>query len=485
MAESTDHRRSSEAELLAALSRHEPLALAEAYHRTVGAAHAVARRLLPGGDDVEALLRDVYAELWEHPPAGGPLEAWVRARAFRAGGEALRTRRSAPASPSTSSLLPELPAPDVRYLDAAERALADLPEDERHALLRAHDQGLAASSQQAPGASAALERALAALAGPDTSGTAAQVVEDCDDLALGDWSLGLLPPDQAAAVDRALETRPGCAERSRLLRRGRRRLEGLPATPDTGHRILVSVLTASLEAAQAAAPPPPPTPPPTAPPGPPPTPPPGSLAADAATAAAALTAAVVQPEPPPPPGAPPVGDATITVEAEDLPVIRPVPGSDLDTDELAATSALDETPAPPVEAAATGELRLSDLLAEDEPEEVPDDDLFAPRPAAAAAAGAAATASTRSYAEELAAIGRPDDEDEDARAPQPWSGATATPVFDDGTQVYVEGEDDEDAVHALAAVRPNRLVVALAWIIPILAGGALGLFFALLVINQN
>ena len=476
MAESTDHRRSSEADLLSALSRREPLALAEAYHRTVGAAHAVARRLLPGGDDVEALLRDVYADLWEHPPSEGPLEAWVRARCFRAGGEALRTRRSAPASPSTALLLPELPAPDVRYLDTAERALQDLPEDERLALLRAHDQGVAASAQQAPGAPAALERALAALAGPDTSGVApAPAAEDCEDLPLGDWSLGLLPPDQAAEVDRALDSRPGCAERSRLLRRGRRRLEGLPATPDTGHRILVSVLTASLPAAQAAAPPPPPTPP-----GPPPTPPP-RLAADAAAAAAAVAAATRQAQPPPPPGAPAVSDDTVTVSAADLlPLAGRGPRTELDTDELAATSALDPAPPPPVEAAATGELRLSDLLAEDEPDELPPDDLFAPR---AAGAAAASTASTRSYAGDLAAIGRPDKADEAARAPQPWSGATATPVFDDGTQVYVEGEDDD--VRALGAKRPNRLLVALAWIIPILAGGALGLFLALLVINQN
>ncbi len=40
-------------------------------------------------------------------------------------------------------------------------------------------------------------------------------------------------------------------------------------------------------------------------------------------------------------------------------------------------------------------------------------------------------------------------------------------------------------MRALGAKRPNRLLVALAWIIPILAGGALGLFLALLVINQN
>ena len=249
MAESTDHRRSTEADLLAALARREPLALAEAYHRTVGAAHAVARRLLPGGDDVEGLLRDVYTQLWEEPPDSGPLEAWVRARSFALGGEALRGRRAAPASPSTAALLPELPAPDVRYLDAAERALQELPAEERTALLRAHDQGVAATDQNTPGAAGALERALAALAGPDTSGAPLPAPEDCEDLSLGDWCLGLLSPDQALAVDRALEARPGCAERSRLLRRGRRRLEGLPATPDTGNRILVTVLASSMAAA--------------------------------------------------------------------------------------------------------------------------------------------------------------------------------------------------------------------------------------------
>ena len=164
----------------------------------------------------------------------------------------------------------------------------------------------------------------------------------------------------------------------------------------------------------------------------------------------------------------------MTVPAADLPPTAP-PRSELDTDELAATSALDETQA------AAGELRLSDLLADDEPDEIPEDDLFAPRPVGSAAPSAPSAPSGRSYAAELAAIGS-DEDDAAERAPRPWSGATATPVFDEGPQVYVEGEDDGFAEDGLAR-RPNGLVVALAWIIPILAGGALGLFFALLIIR--
>ncbi|MBA2528862.1 MAG: hypothetical protein H0V19_02685, partial [Euzebyales bacterium] len=77
-----DHRRTTEAGLLAALRQRDPLALAEAYHRTVPAAYAVARRLLPGSAQVETLLRSLYADLWGNPPGDVALVGWVRRRTF-------------------------------------------------------------------------------------------------------------------------------------------------------------------------------------------------------------------------------------------------------------------------------------------------------------------------------------------------------------------------------------------------------------------
>ena len=237
-----DHRRATEEQLLEALRNRDPLALAEAYHRTIPAAHASARRLLSGSSEVEALLREVYAELWNTPPAGASLEGWVRARCFHLAAEDLRERDAAPASPSLTALLPELPRPEVRYLDAAERALAELDDQQRKALLSAHDQGVPTQDQNTPDAGAALVAALLALAGPEPGGDTVDA-SHCDDVdELADWVLGLLPPDRAATVAAQVGARPECAAVAKALRRGRRRLEGLPPTPDMGQRVLVVVL---------------------------------------------------------------------------------------------------------------------------------------------------------------------------------------------------------------------------------------------------
>ena len=237
-----DHRRATEEQLLTALGDRDPLALAEAYHRTIPAAHASARRLLSGSSEVEALLREVYAELWNAPPADAALEGWVRARCFNLAAEDLRERDAAPASPSLTALLPELPRPEVRYLDAAERSLAELDDNQRKALLSAHDKGVPTQDQNTTDAGAALVSALLTLAGPDP-GAETVDASHCDDIPeIGDWVLGLLPPDRAATVAAQVGARPECAALAKALRRGRRRLEGLPPTPDMGQRVLVVVL---------------------------------------------------------------------------------------------------------------------------------------------------------------------------------------------------------------------------------------------------
>ena len=249
-----DHRRATDGELLEALRRRDPLALAEAYHRTIPAAHAVARRVLSSSAEVEAVLRDVYSQLWESPPADAALEAWVRSRCFTIAAEDLRERDAAPASPSLTVLLPELPRAEVRYLDAAERALADLSDSQRRVLLHAHDKGVVTEEQDTPDAGAALVGALLALAGPEPG---ADVVDPelCADLPLlGDWILGLLPPERAEEVADQVAGRSECATLAKALRRGRRRLEGLPPTPDMGQRVLVVVLAGAPAPVPAAAP---------------------------------------------------------------------------------------------------------------------------------------------------------------------------------------------------------------------------------------
>lgn len=238
---STDHRRSSEAILCAALGAHDPLALAEAYHRTIGAGHACAWRLMGASEDVEALLYRTYRDLWEHPPDEPPLEGWVRRHCFALGVGYLSDHDRPAASPSTAALLPELGMPRRPLDDPAERAIAELDPKACGALVRAHDGGLPTWEQEDGDADAALDRALLTLAGGG---------EDIGDRhlpLLADRTLGLLPPGDTAALEAALADSAALRARARLLRRGRRRVEGLPPHPDMGQRILVSVLAAGPE----------------------------------------------------------------------------------------------------------------------------------------------------------------------------------------------------------------------------------------------
>jgi DNA-directed RNA polymerase specialized sigma24 family protein len=254
-----DHRRATDADLIAALGRRDPLALAESYHRTIPAAHAVARRVLSSSAEVEAVLREVYGQLWESPPADAALEAWVRSRCFATAADDLRERDAAPASPSLTAVLPELPRPEVRYLDAAERALADLDDTQRRVLLHAHDKGVGTEEQDTADAGAALVAALLALAGPEPGGHDIDPQRCADIPLLGDWILGLLPPARAEEVAEQVAARPECGALAKALRRGRRRLEGLPPTPDMGQRVLVVVLAGAPAPVPAAAAAPAPT----------------------------------------------------------------------------------------------------------------------------------------------------------------------------------------------------------------------------------
>lgn len=243
-ANESDYRHSSEPELLAGLRAGHPLALAEAYHRTVAGVHAAARRLLGSPRDVEELLSSLYGQLWTEPPQEPPLEGWLRARSFSLGSAQLRARGVAPASASLGPLLPDLPRPSVGS-DALERELAELDETERRALVLAFDQGQASLHQDQDGAPAALDLALRTLAGPDPPGDEAEAWSSpCRDVeGLADWTLGLLGRQQGEAIGSAVAERADCHARARRLRRGRRRLEGLPPPPDVGQRVIARVLS--------------------------------------------------------------------------------------------------------------------------------------------------------------------------------------------------------------------------------------------------
>jgi DNA-directed RNA polymerase specialized sigma24 family protein len=496
---SVDLRRAPEDVLLQALRARQPLALAEVYHRTIPAGHAVARRLLSTADDVEDLLLEVYRRLWASPPATGPLEGWVRRSTWALGVERLRAAATAPSSPSAAGLVPDLPAPDVRFLDAAERALAELPDPQRRALLLAHDKGVPAD-QQEDGAPQALVAALVALAGPETSAADRDAVQadPCEDLAaLGDWCLGIADDAARAAVEAAVEARPGCAAVARAVRRGRRRIEGLPATPDVGQRVLVRVLAADAAAA-------------------PPADDPGAGAADPEDTVVVVTADEV----PPPvvdadvdPFAPPAGAGALTPMGIADPAARSgeLPAADVDaveaTGELPAAAAEPDdadpdagpdadTRALPAEAdeeegdvpdwrpdpGSTAELRLSDILAEGEDEDDPFAALDADgwdeeEPAVRPVPGGDPYAALRGLGDPAAGAQVP------PTGPFERVG-DPTPVGPEDELVdgYVEGDEDHlEPDPEPVGPRSGGAAVLLSWVLPAIGGSLLGALGAILV----
>lgn len=236
----------TDGELLEAVSQHQPLALTEAYHRTVSAAHAVVRRLLNDSDKIEEVLTRVYSRLWAERPTNVPLEGWARAATWDIGSEVLHRDELAPVSPSVGDQLPDLPTPDSRFVDTAERAINELADDERTALLSAHDQGVPTVEQADPKAAEHLVNALVRLAGAEVDEAVdAELVRKYPGIA--DWAMGTASPTTVQTIETGIEDDEALAELSRTLRRGRRRIEGLPATPDMGARILVSILAVTSD----------------------------------------------------------------------------------------------------------------------------------------------------------------------------------------------------------------------------------------------
>jgi hypothetical protein len=239
----TDHRSTDDATLVRAVADGDAIALAEAYHRTITAAHACARRLLASPVEIEALLRSVYAELWEEPPVDDALEGWVRARSFALGTGYLRQRGLEAPSPSLAAWTSGVDADERNASnDPLERMIGELERDQQAALVRAHDQGIRTADQD-DGAGEALKHALLALASP-LSDAERHAAEMCNSgVALANWIFGLLPPHEAMTVPGTSAEPTPCGRLAGVLRRARRRFEPLPPTPDLGHRVLAWVLS--------------------------------------------------------------------------------------------------------------------------------------------------------------------------------------------------------------------------------------------------
>lgn len=242
----TDHRGTDDASLVRAVADGDAIALAEAYHRTITAAHACARRLLASPVEIEALLRSVYTELWEEPPIDEALEGWVRSRCFTLGTGYLRQHGLPATSRSLASWTSGVDGDEREGgNDALERMIAELTTEQQAALVRAHDQGTRTAEHEDPEAGVALQHALLVLASPLTDDER-HAAEMCSSgVALANWIFGLLPPHEAATVPGTAAEPTPCGRLANVLRRARRRFEPLPPTPDLGHRVLAWVLSSS------------------------------------------------------------------------------------------------------------------------------------------------------------------------------------------------------------------------------------------------
>ncbi|MBW3602729.1 MAG: hypothetical protein KY434_08535, partial [Actinobacteria bacterium] len=132
-------------------------------------------------------------------------------------------------------------------------SLAGLDEDARRAVLLAHDAGVPSTDQQ-PGAPGALLRGLRRLAGDPEDDPAPRVRCARAPAALADWVLDVAAPAPASDVRAHVDGCPACAHAARLLRGGRRRLEGLPPVPDLGPRLIASALAGTAGGPAPAAP---------------------------------------------------------------------------------------------------------------------------------------------------------------------------------------------------------------------------------------
>lgn len=248
-------RTTGDREVLGHLAAGSPLALAEVLARTLPVAAAVLRRMLPAAT-LEPALDAVYRSLWEtppdpdHPETPGPLLRLARARAFDVGLARLQACGAGPVAPSVRAAAPDLPASEPAYLDATERRLGALDEPARRAVVLAHDRGLPSDTQDDRDAGRALVHGLLAVADAEDE---VFVPADLDRRA-GDLVLGLLDPAEAAEVAASLDdpSHGPDPELVRALRRGRRRLEGLPPAAEVGLRLLATLLAGAAPRPSAA-----------------------------------------------------------------------------------------------------------------------------------------------------------------------------------------------------------------------------------------
>ncbi|MFI2791453.1 sigma factor, partial [Kitasatospora sp. NPDC018614] len=106
------------------LARGEAAALGELYDRFASLVHGLAHRVLGDEHAADAITREVFAHVWQHPdaydPQQGPLRTWVATLTHRLAVQRLRTTGAAALTDGENS--PEELESMVRRASVAARA---------------------------------------------------------------------------------------------------------------------------------------------------------------------------------------------------------------------------------------------------------------------------------------------------------------------------------------------------------------------------
>jgi RNA polymerase sigma-70 factor (ECF subfamily) len=149
--------------LLARLQAHEEAALSELYDQVAPWVLGVAHRIVGDEDEAEEVLSDVFVQVWtrihQHDSRRGPLIPWVlsiarnraldhlrRRRRWSRKAERLGRERAAAGDDVIGGQDPgEASVPGWPVHRAVHQALAELPEEQRRAVVLAHFEGLSHS----------------------------------------------------------------------------------------------------------------------------------------------------------------------------------------------------------------------------------------------------------------------------------------------------------------------------------------------------
>jgi RNA polymerase sigma-70 factor (ECF subfamily) len=108
------------------LARGEAAALGELYDRFASLVHALAHRVLDDDDAADAVTREVFVHVWEHPetydPRQGALRTWMAALTHRLAVQRLRATESAALAHIDAGSRAEELERKVRHASVAARA---------------------------------------------------------------------------------------------------------------------------------------------------------------------------------------------------------------------------------------------------------------------------------------------------------------------------------------------------------------------------